>query len=205
MGMTRLAVATLLVLFFAQRTGACSCMMQHPQQQYCNSDFVILGRVRREQTYNSTYMRIYKVNVRRKFKISEKGEVALKAGRVVTPLDGAMCGAGLPLGKLYVISGRIVNLKPLFTLCDLVGEWRHFTKRQQKGLRLLYERGCSCRISNCLYRSCRRHKDSCSWQNECEIQQGVCLRSSGDSCAWGKTKKLAACRREKRRPSAFVP
>lgn len=54
---------------------------------------------------------VYKVRVRKEYKISEKGLVALKSGKIHTPLESASCGINLQLGKLYVLSGRINSLR----------------------------------------------------------------------------------------------
>lgn len=72
---------------------------------------VILARVKKEKVIESTYSVIYKVRIRKEFKISEKGLVALKSGRLHTAMDEAMCGRKLKIGQLYVISGRINSLR----------------------------------------------------------------------------------------------
>lgn len=55
--------------------------------------------------------KVYKVRVRKEFKISEKGLVALKSGKIHTPLDSSICGVDLQVGKLYVLSGLIHSLR----------------------------------------------------------------------------------------------
>lgn len=55
--------------------------------------------------------KVYKVRVRKEFKISEKGLVALKSGKIHTPLDPSTCGVNLQVGKLYVLSGQINSLR----------------------------------------------------------------------------------------------
>lgn len=193
------------VLFFVSTLKyayGCSCMPAHPQTHYCNSDFVILAKVKKEQIIESTQSRVYKVRVKREFKISEKGLVALKSGRLHTPIEDAACGAMLQLGKVYVISGRIHSLKAHITLCGMALPWNQVTRRQRKGLRQLYKQGCTCNIKYCmfggLYGKCTRHRDSCNWNSHCETENGICLRQDNGSCMWSKNRLLAACRHPKR-------
>lgn len=174
---------------------ACSCMFQHPQSHYCNSDFVILARVKKVQRVPSTYSNIYKVRIRKEFKISEKGLVALKSGRLHTSMYDSMCGAYLEVGKIYVIAGRINSLRGYISLCDMIMEWNDVTKRQRKGLKLLYKHGCSCNIRDCRYNpKCYRQKDSCNWKSQCETTDGICLRQASGFCMWNKNKMLSSCK-----------
>ncbi|XP_018563421.1 tissue inhibitor of metalloproteinase [Anoplophora glabripennis] len=173
-------------------TEACTCMPTHPQEHYCNSNFVILARVKRERIHNQT--RFYKVRVRKQYKITEKGEVALKSGRIITPLYDSMCGVELQPGKLYVLSGRIHSLKAHVSLCDMAVEWEKLTRRQRKGLKLLYKHGCTCKINQCRFgRKCYRQRDGCNWSNDCETKEGICLRQANKSCMWTRNKALATC------------
>ncbi|XP_050499663.1 tissue inhibitor of metalloproteinase [Diabrotica virgifera virgifera] len=177
---------------------ACSCMPQHPQEHFCNSDFVILARVKRERILGDT--KVYKVRVRKEYKVSDKGVLALKSGRLLTPKYGAMCGVDLEVGKLYVISGNIVTLKAQINMCGMRTEWNQLTRRQRKGLRVLYRHGCTCKIRRCsLGKRCYRQRDSCTWRNSCETKEGICLRQPNKSCMWARTRLLTTCSREWRR------
>ncbi|KAJ8920166.1 hypothetical protein NQ315_011827 [Exocentrus adspersus] len=180
-------------------TDACSCMLSHPQQHYCNSDFVILARVKRERIHADS--RIYKVRVRREYKISEKGTLALKSGRLITAVWDSMCGTRLQPGKLYVLSGRIFSLKAYINLCNMAVEWDTLTRRQRKGLKLMYKHGCSCQIKRCLAteQRCPRHVDSCNWGNDCETKEGICMRQANNSCMWTRNRALAKCTKEWRK------
>ncbi|KAH1009721.1 hypothetical protein HUJ04_002035 [Dendroctonus ponderosae] len=176
---------------------ACSCMISHPQDHYCRSDFVILARVKKEQITVSTGSIVYKVRVRKEFKISEKGLVALKSGKIHTSIYGSMCGVQLTIGKLYVLSGTINSLRAYVNACNMIEEWKHLTKRQRKGLKLMYKHGCSCKVKNCLYHRCNnsfKQRDSCVWNSTCETLDGICLRQANGSCMWNKNKMLTACR-----------
>ncbi|XP_066154092.1 metalloproteinase inhibitor 3 [Euwallacea fornicatus] len=174
----------------------CSCMQAHPQEHYCNSDFVILARIKKEQIMESTASKVYKVRIRKEFKISEKGLAALKSGKLHSAMSSAVCGVDLKVGKLYVISGTINSLRAQVNICNMIKEWNELSKRQRKGLRMLYKRGCECKIKNCTFGWCSksRPKDSCIWKSECETRDGICLRQAHGSCMWNKNKQLTSCR-----------
>lgn len=129
---------------------------------------MILARVKRERVHND--MKIYKVRVRKQFKITEKAEVALKSGRLLTPVYDAACGIQLQPGKLYVLSGRVHSLKAHISLCDMAMEWETLTRRQRKGLKLLYKHGCTCEVKKC-WGKCPRQKDTCSWNSHCQTKE----------------------------------
>nr|CAH7718833.1 unnamed protein product [Callosobruchus chinensis] len=174
---------------------ACSCMRQHPQTLFCRSDFVVLARVKRERVFNDT--RMFKVRVRREYKVSEKGIIALKSGRVLTPESDGFCGVKMEIGKLYIISGRIESLKARINQCaSWIQKWELTSRRQRKGLKLLYRNGCSCDVKYCSKKKCPRQLDSCvaNWASRCEEREGICLRQP-KGCMWMKTRALAQCRR----------
>ncbi|KAJ3643252.1 hypothetical protein Zmor_025976 [Zophobas morio] len=163
-------VLTLAVtLACLQYSEACSCMGSHPQAQYCKSDFVILARVKRAKDFNST--RVYKVRVRKAYKLSEKASVALKSGRLLTATDEAMCGVNLAVGKLYAISGSVNSLKAHINLCGMAIQWKDLTRRQRKGLKAIYKHGCSCRIDFCKGRKCTKMPDSCMMTSNCHAEE----------------------------------
>lgn len=78
--------------------------------------------------------------------MSEKAKIALKSGRLLTAASGAMCGAELEVGKVYLITGRVLGLQAFISLCDFVKPWNNLTNRQRKGFRLIYSRGCDCSV-----------------------------------------------------------
>ncbi|GLV44389.1 Tissue inhibitor of metalloproteases [Carabus blaptoides fortunei] len=193
--MKKSQVSFLLLLIIAgalieDQVEACSCMPSHPQDQFCTSDFVIVARIRKELTTDQH--RIYKAKVKKEFKLSEKAKVALKSGRLLTALSGAMCGVQLEIGKVYLITGRVSGLQPYISLCGLTKPWREVTSRQRKGFRVIYSRGCDCKIS--FYSFYPMSKDKCVWDNmSCQRDHGICLRSPKGQCNWSKSLDLKKC------------
>ncbi|KAH0814679.1 hypothetical protein GEV33_008112 [Tenebrio molitor] len=137
----------------------------------------ILAMVKRERTLNET--RVYKVRVRKEYKLSDKAQVALKYGRLLTPVQDSMCGVVLQLNQMYAISGRVNSLKAHVYTCDMVVPWKDLTRRQRKGLKAIYKNGCGCKINHCRYRSCRKTPDVCLWTSDCHAKE-VCFFFSGN-------------------------
>lgn len=132
---------------------------------------MILARIKRSKIINQNL--IYKVRVRKEYKLSEKASTALKQGRLITPVDDAMCRQTLETGKLYVISGRILNLKANINLCGMATLWKDLTKRQRKGLKAMYKHGCTCKMTTCWKHSCPKHPNNCvnNVKSKCHAQQ----------------------------------
>lgn len=179
-----------LGLFHQNEVNGCSCSRSHPQEHYCKSDFVIVARIRKQFIPN--YQKIYKARIRKEFKMSEKAKIALKSGRLLTAASGAMCGAELEVGKVYLITGRVLGLQAFISLCDFVKPWNNLTNRQRKGFRLIYSRGCDCSISTTYHMPPRRN--GCSWNyTSCQQNYGICLRSPSGQCNWSKSVDLKRC------------
>lgn len=67
--------------------------------------------------------------------MSEKAQVALKSGRLITEAEESLCGVHLDRGKLYVISGKVRSLRAHISLCgSTYDRWDAVSKRQKKGL-----------------------------------------------------------------------
>lgn len=190
---SQISLVVLLVIvgtLIENQVDACSCRPAHPQDQYCSSDFVIVARIRKEMITDQN--RIYKAKIKKEFKVSEKARVALKSGRLITALSGSMCGVQLEVGKVYLITGRVMGLQPHINLCGLTKPWREVTSRQRKGFRLIYARGCDCKISFYSYHP--MSKDKCAWDNmSCQRDHGICLRSPKGQCNWSKSVDLKKC------------
>lgn len=94
--------------------------------------------------------------------MSEKAEVALKSGRLLTPRGDSVCQNTLTLGKMYVLFGKVKHLKAYTNMCDATYRWEDLSRRQRKGLKMMYRQGCVCQIASCyssLY--CQKRKGAC--------------------------------------------
>lgn len=120
-----------------------------------------MARIKQQKSLNGTIA--YKARIRKEFKMSEKAKVALKSGRLLTPEGSSVCESELTLGKLYVLSGRIIHLQARINLCGMAYRWENLSKRQRKGLRMMYRQGCTCKISRCYGHQCMKNKNSCVW------------------------------------------
>lgn len=139
---------------------------------------VILARVKREYLLNDT--KIYKVRIRKTYKMSEKSEVALKSGRLLTARYDSMCGVDLKVGGVYAISGKVLSLQARINLCGLHELWRNLSRRQRKGLKKIYHHGCHCKINHCWPEYCRYRKKSvntCNWSTFNTDSQLDCQRT----------------------------
>lgn len=45
------------------------------------------------------------------------------------------------------------------------------TRRQRKGLKLMYRQGCTCNIRYNPWKKIKKEKDTCLWRNQCEEEQ----------------------------------
>ncbi|XP_058795253.1 tissue inhibitor of metalloproteinase [Phymastichus coffea] len=198
--LVRIAVALLAL----DSADGCSCYYTHPQVHYCSSDFVIAAKVKEKMTQGLETT--YKVKINRKFKLSNDSyNEHLYGGLLYTSSIESMCGVHLSLGESYVVSGRVVEGKPRVSLCDLVTKWAEVTKRQRKGLKGLYAKGCMCDVS---YTSFSRKGEAlhrangklCAWEDnpgpmDCQEKHGICVSNQG-SCFWMPSRPYDQCIRE---------
>ncbi|CAG9115359.1 hypothetical protein JYU34_016479 [Plutella xylostella] len=170
---------------------ACSCAPAHPQTQFCNSDFVIVGRVQKMFKGNE-YYNAYKLKIRNVFKSSPKAAVALKSSRILTPSQDSFCGVTLRPRETYVITGTVHQLQAHVNLCGLVSKWRDVTPRQRKGFRMLYKQGCTCKVH--MTRRRTKSPNTCVTNfNECFESHGICLHDSKGKCRWTRAPALTRC------------
>ncbi|XP_033106568.1 metalloproteinase inhibitor 3-like [Anneissia japonica] len=141
------------------------CVPKHPQQHYCEADFVIRGTVlNRNYTTRDgmpdmgtgmegdmpfNYYVVYKVQVEKVYKgasyFSEGMDVYIK-----TEADNNMCGIGnLMNRKSYMISGQkeegiMLNING----CNWVAEYKKLTQAQKTGVKRQYGANCnSCQVN----------------------------------------------------------
>lgn len=107
----------------------------------------MLAHVKRILHDRSEWSRAYKVRIKKEFKVTESGKVALSYGRILTPSHGASCGIKLKPGRRYLLTGNIRSGKPWINLCNFVHDWDKMTPIQRKGFRRLYAKGCDCKVT----------------------------------------------------------
>ncbi|KAG6446463.1 tissue inhibitor of metalloproteinase [Manduca sexta] len=184
-------LALALVAASCHVADACSCSLDHPQSHYCNSDFVIVGRV--QKTYRGRdFYHAYKVKIRNIFKATPKAALALKSGRLLTPSQDSLCGVSLQPRETYVITGHVSRLEAHIHLCDYIAKWREVTPRQRKGFRLLYKQGCTCKVH--MTRRRTKSPNTCVTNyDECYERHGVCLHDRERRCRWTRAPALTRC------------
>lgn len=189
-----LAIALLALAWRSADSCMCSERDSHPQTQFCNSDFVIVGRVQKVLMGKGD-LTSYKVKIRHYFKATPKAELALKSGRIFTSSSEAMCGKVLQPRETYIIAGRIHHLEAHINICNYIKKLREVTARQRKGFRLLYKQGCTCKVH--LYWNSKRRSSShntCVAQSDsCETKHGICLHNRKGQCKWTRTPALTRC------------
>jgi len=203
--------AVLLVAASINMASACSCMMSHPQTHYCLADFVIVARVKKVLEPDAM-SRVYKVKIKKDFRMNQKARILLKEGRLVTAGSSSMCGVDLRPEETYLITGKVVAGQASINLCNYITPWAHLSVRQKKGFRLLYRQGCSCEVINCpWWRHCAKERlmsGACLWGTslnsdpslpDCHANHGICMKTPSGKCDWSTDKKYRECMKNRRR------
>lgn len=140
------AVIFLAAVAFTAIVGAdrCNCPVQHPQQKFCEADFVFVATVRGSVVEGG--LMIYQMKVSRE-KVF-KGEDLIDRGQthidLYTPYNGKLCGRlNLVYLEKYLISGEVVDGRMQMSFCNWVTEWENISPQQQKYLKKgTYGRQC---------------------------------------------------------------
>ncbi|KAJ6640207.1 Tissue inhibitor of metalloproteinase [Pseudolycoriella hygida] len=88
----------LFIAYLAGITDACMCQAEHPQTKYCKADYVIIARVLRKSVRRENNHDVYKILVKKSYKMSKTANHSLKDGRIITASSDSMCG--IPLKQL---------------------------------------------------------------------------------------------------------
>ncbi|XP_058655228.1 metalloproteinase inhibitor 3-like [Onychostoma macrolepis] len=186
--MSMSAAVTLALLFFLsvalneQVTEGCTCLPEHPQQQFCESDFVIRAQIIQKLPSIHPLLTAYEIQTIQRFKLSKGIQV------IYTPH-----GMNLNNGD-YLLSGHFGDGVAVVNLCDRVEPWNNLSSVQERYLNL-YWMGCGCKISPCFGKSCLieilqknclvRINDSLVLDDE-EALQSICLPGNAGFCTWHK-------------------
>jgi len=194
-------VLYMLFTFYGPTSEACSCMLTHPQTQFCEADYVALVRVVRKSQRLVANKIVYKVEIKRAYKMNAEGHKTLKHGRIMTSNSDASCGVHLEIGKLYTIAGRGDHL----SLCSYAKEYTKMSIIERRGFSGVYSKGCKCHIKNCFGTHCLLERESargCKWSpfSKCETEFSACMPTSYRTpegiiakCHWRRTPAYKAC------------
>lgn len=138
------------------------------------------------------------------FQGNNKVVEVLKAGNLSTPMSDSLCGVDLTPGSTYVLSGRLVHGKAYVQLCDMVERWDQVSRRQRKGLRLLYRQSCQCEVVMGMpHPGYPVPSDLCLWytqpwrkgfENEdCQASHAICMQQPAGHCGWTVDKFYRSC------------
>lgn len=196
------ALVTLLVLHSSE---SCTCQaMLHPQQHFCEDHYVIVARIRGVK--NDNFTNYYRIKVNKVFKATEKALAAMGKKELVTPIHDSMCGVELQKGKVYLLTGRMSDDKLRVSICNFHQEWSTLTVKQKKAFKLLYSKGCNCKIHTCRFwdKACKTpHSNKCEWTTErgehadCQTLESVCMKQSNGACGWNMSFRYRKCLKQR--------
>ncbi|CAH1773238.1 unnamed protein product [Owenia fusiformis] len=128
----------------------CDCPIKHPQQHFCEADFVILAVCDRKKTMflSATEKRItYSIKTETIFK--GKDMLTTTQPEELTTISNSTAGCEtaviLETGQKYVITGRVDGDKAVLSTCSWSQMWRHTSRRQKRKLDWnTYGENCAC-------------------------------------------------------------
>ncbi|XP_061702017.1 metalloproteinase inhibitor 2-like [Syngnathoides biaculeatus] len=182
-----------LVLLFCrglQENGAqaCTCLLLHPQQVFCQVDVVIKAKVVSTTADGGLNPIKYDIQQIKNFKGPEKVFAA-----VYTASSSAACGITLTNGVEYLLMARLQSDGSLYiTSCDFHQPWDDMSATQ-KSLLQLYGMGCDCKITRCSSLPCGISSwTECLWTDFLPVKMAnaeqarnfACVKRREGSCAW---------------------
>ncbi|XP_061399232.1 tissue inhibitor of metalloproteinase-like [Musca vetustissima] len=194
-----------IITFYATPADACMCLPSHPQTHYCEADYVALIRVMRKSSKLVAGKIVYKVEVKKSYKMTQEGQRTLKHGRIMTSAHDSMCGVNLQLGRLYVIAGRGDQLN----MCHYAKEYKKMSIIERTGFTGAYKKGCGCQITPCFGNRCLDYDQKsnvCQWSPfaKCETDYSACMPARARSpfsvtepmlkCRWRRTVQYDECK-----------
>lgn len=185
----------LLVVFFLSNAlisvcCACSCLPSHPQNEYCNSAFVIRAKVLsestekplqteppetaieedipaefiQEQVYTLRILKIYKgareINKTEGVEVYGSRRRTLRA-KLYTPARASSCHVPLRNRTVYLLTGQILHGKLRTGGCKWRTEWSLITRKQRAGIRRFYGENCMCQVGMCFGSNCNKMLSGC--------------------------------------------
>ncbi|XP_061741149.1 metalloproteinase inhibitor 2-like [Nerophis ophidion] len=165
---------------------ACSCLLTHPQTQFCQSDVVIRAKVVAKKAGDGKFNNV---------KYDIKHITTIKGPKIpfytlYTASNSAACGVTLTEGVEYLIKGQMRSDGSLHvSSCNYPVPW----KSSHKILVERYLMGCDCKITRCDSVPCGiSGPTECLWTDQLtdnsvkveQDKQSACIKRSDGSCAW---------------------
>lgn len=170
------------VLFQMFMVGAlcCTCVYKHPQQHYCDNEFVL--KVRVKESLDLKVGSGFSVKITRVFKGDLQTLTVTNSSIVDLVMPPACHVDMMKSGDRYFIFGESRNGQLYTDICNGNQLWRYSSKFFRRGLAKFYKSGCNC--SNEIGNFSRDKK--CHWNFSF-------LQKHGDKCAWTFTKYMREC------------
>ncbi|XP_058468040.1 tissue inhibitor of metalloproteinase isoform X2 [Malaya genurostris] len=160
---------------------------------------VIVAQVLRKSNRKHNGNIVYKIVIKKEYKISPRAKKLLKHGKLVTPPFDSMCGLQLEVNQLYAIAAQDTHVG----LCNYVRKYSELTIVEKRGLAGIYRKGCSCKIKPCYTGYCNSSFGVCNWipSDRCESDYGSCVPMRGHllddtpvKCHWRQSPLYQTCK-----------
>ncbi|XP_061830113.1 metalloproteinase inhibitor 2-like [Nerophis lumbriciformis] len=165
---------------------ACTCVYDHPQMAFCQSDVAIKAKVVARKAVGGKFSDNIKYDIKQTkiFKGPKRHFNTFYTGS-----SSSACGVNLNKGVQYFITGQLQTDGSLrVSSCNYVVPW----KRSHKILVERYKMGCDCQITRCYGDPCGdRQPAGCLWTawltgNNQSDKQSACRKRNDGSCVWYK-------------------
>lgn len=123
---------------------------------------MIVARILRRSNRKINNHHIYKIDIVKSYKASEKAQQYLKQSRLITAPNDGLCGINfskiksffilltfnfisllfIEIGQLYAIAGNSQKVG----LCQYVKEYSKMTQVEKRGIAGAYKKGCGCEV-----------------------------------------------------------
>ncbi|XP_058838318.1 tissue inhibitor of metalloproteinase isoform X2 [Topomyia yanbarensis] len=191
-----MALGVILQLSTAE---ACSCQPEHAQTAYCDAEYVIVVQVLRKSNRKLNGNNVYKIAIKKEYKMTPHAQKMLKQGKIVTPPSDSMCGLQLEVNQLYTIAAQDIHVG----LCSFVRKYSDLTIVEKRGLAGIYRKGCPCQIKPYYTGTCNMSIGVCNWMPmaPCESAYGSCVPTRGHlidgtpaKCHWRRSPLYQKCK-----------
>ncbi|XP_064606331.1 tissue inhibitor of metalloproteinase-like [Liolophura sinensis] len=187
-----------LTLFFIgllRQSSGCSCVIAHPQDMFCKSDFAIRFVVNSSETMDQDHF-MYHISQTVVYKNTLEFEKVQSKHVLHTAGYDSMCGVKLKSGEKYFATGFVSGRKLAISSCGWVQKWKGIPIRQRRLIRGGYKKYCGkCKVKQCYgcSKTAKRVKDACIWDSMspaslCYYQYALCkckaVPSGQQRCRW---------------------